>query len=78
MPRPKGSKSRPALTLEEQIVRVTAEIEFLRVRIKEKKCEPKKLNAEMANEDKNRLMDVILAGGKSVDEIIPMIDGAEP
>ena len=76
MPRPKGSKNKPVLTLDERIARVTAEIESLQEQIKEKKAELKQLNDEKAEEDQKRLMAAVLASGKTVDEIIEMISGS--
>ncbi len=46
MPRPKGSKNKPVLTIDERIARVTVEIESLQEQIKEKKAELKQLNDE--------------------------------
>ena len=75
MPRPKGSKNKPVLTIDERIDQVTAEIESLQEQIKEKKAELKQLNDEKAEEDQKRLMAAVLASGKTVDEIIEMISG---
>ena len=77
MPRPKGSKNKPALTLDEQIAQVNAEIVALQDQLKEKKTELKNLSDAKANEDKQRLMDLVTASGKSVDEIIAKISSAE-
>ena len=77
MPRPKGSKNKPVLTIDERIAQVTAEIESLQEQIKEKKAELKQLNDEKAEEDQKRLMAAVLASGKTVDEIIEMISGLE-
>ncbi len=76
MPRPKGSKNKPVLTIDERIAQVTAEIESLQEQIKEKKAELKQLNDEKAEEDQKRLMAAVLASGKTVDEIIEMISGS--
>lgn len=77
MPRPKGSKNKPALTLDEQIAKITMEIESLQEQIKKKKTELKRLNDEKAEEDQKRLMAVVTASGKTVDEVIEMINGAQ-
>ncbi len=76
MPRPKGSKNKPVLTIDERIAQVTAEIESLQEQIKEKKAALKQLNDEKAEEDQKRLMAAVLASGKTVDEIIEMISGS--
>ena len=67
MPRPKGSKNKPVLTIDEQIAQVTAETEILQEQIREKKAELKQ---------QKRLMAAVLASGKTVDEIIEMISGS--
>lgn len=77
MPRPKGSKNKPTLTLDEQIAKITMEIESLQEQIKKKKTELKRLNDEKAEEDQKRLMAVVTASGKTVDEVIEMINGAQ-
>ena len=77
MPRPRGSKNKPALTLDEQIVQVNAEIVALQEQLKEKKAELNNLNDAKADEDKQRLMAAVLASGKSVDDVVAMIGGAE-
>ena len=64
MPRPKGSKNKPVLTIDEQIAQVTAETEILQEQIREKKAELKQ---------QKRLMAAVLASGKTIDEIIEMI-----
>lgn len=56
MPRPKGSRNKPVLTIDERIAQVTAEIESLQEQIKEKKAELKQLNDEKAEGDQKRLM----------------------
>ena len=73
MPRPKGSRNKPVLTINERIAQVTAEIESLQEQIKEKKAELKQLNDEKAEEDQKRLMAAVLASGKTIDEIIALI-----
>ncbi len=75
MPRPKGSKNKPVLTIDGRIAQVTAEIESLQEQIEEKKAGLKRLNDEKAEEDQKRLMAAVLARGKTVDEIIKMIGG---
>ena len=77
MPRPKGSKNKSVLMIDERIAQVTAEIESLQEQIKEKKDELKQLNDEKAKEDQKRLMAAVMASGKTVDEIIALIGKAE-
>lgn len=76
MPRTKGLRNKPILTIDERIAQVTAEIETIQEQIKEKKAELKQLNDEKAEEDQKRLMNATLASGKTVDEIIEMISGS--
>lgn len=73
MPRTKGSKNKAVLSINERIANVTAEIESLQEQLKEKKAELKKLNAEKEEEDKKRLMEAVLASGKSIDEVIAWV-----
>lgn len=75
MPRPKGSKNKPSLTLDEQIAQVTAEIASLQEQVKEKKAELKSLNDQKDEADKQRLIAAVLASGKSVDDIVALISG---
>lgn len=75
MPRPKGSKNKAALTIDEQIDQLTAEIEDMQEQVKVKKAKLKSLNDQKDEADKQRLMDMIVASGKSVDEIISMLNG---
>ena len=77
MSRTKGSKNKATLTIDERISRMTTEIESLQSQIKEKKAELKKLNDEKAKEDQKRLMAAVLSSGKTVDEVIGLIDGTE-
>ena len=76
MPRTKGSKNKAVLSIDERIANVTAEIESLQEQLKEKKAELKQLNAEKEEEDKKRLIEAVLASGKSVDEVIAWVGGA--
>ena len=76
MPRPKGSKNKPVLSVDDQIAQVTAEIEALQEQLKKKKAELKKLSEDKAAEDQKRLLAAVMTSGKTVDEVIEMI-GAE-
>lgn len=76
MPRPKGSKNKvPMLTIEQRIEKVSAEIESLQEQVKAKKNELKNLNTEKAEAEKRKLLEAIAASGKSVEEIISLING---
>lgn len=76
MPRPKGSKKKLVLSIDERITAVTAEIESLQEQLKEKKAELKQLKAEKEEEDQKRLLAAVAASGKSIDEVIALIEGA--
>lgn len=76
MPRPKGSKKKLVLSVDERITAVTAEIESLQEQLKEKKAELKQLKAEKEEEDQKRLLAAVAASGKSIDEVIALIENA--
>lgn len=76
MPRPKGSKKKLVLSIDERITAVTAEIESLQEQLKEKKAELKQLKAEKEEEDQKRLLAAVAASGKSIDEVIALIENA--
>lgn len=76
MPRPKGRKLSSALPLEEQIAQVSAEIEALQEQINEKNAELARLNDIKDEEARQRLMDAVHASGKTMDDIIAMINEA--
>ena len=87
MPRPKGSKNKAKIIVEnvdERIVAVEAEIAELTAALKAKKADLKKLKKakpqadkaaeeKKAEEDKIKLLDAIAQSGKSVDEILDML-----
>lgn len=74
MPRTKGSKNKVVLSVDERIAAVTAEIESLQEQVKEKKAELKQLKAEKEEEDRKRLFAAVAASGKSIDEVIALIE----
>lgn len=76
MPRPKGSKKKLVLSIDERITAVTAEIESLQEQLKGKKAELKQLKAEKEEEDQKRLLAAVAASGKSIDEVIALIENA--
>lgn len=70
MPRTKGSKNKNSLTVEEQIAKVTAEIEELKAAIDAKKAEIKELNGQKKAEDEKKLLAAFYASGKSIDDVL--------
>lgn len=74
MPRSKGSKKKLVLSVDERITAVTTEIESLQEQLKEKKAELKQLKAEKEEEDQKRLLAAVAASGKSIDEVIALIE----
>ena len=74
MPRSKGSKKKLVLSIDERITAVTAEIESLQEQLKEKKAELKQLKDEKEEEDQKRLLAAVAASGKSIDEVIVLIE----
>ena len=78
MARTKGSKNKAsALTVDERIAAVTAELESLQEQVKEKKAQLKKLMSEKDEEDQKRILAAVAASGKTADEVIAMLHGTE-
>ena len=87
MPRPKGSKNKAKIIVEnvdEKIVAVEAEIVEMTAALKAKKAELKQLKKaklqadkaaeeKKAEEDKAKLLDAIAQSGKSMDEILDLL-----
>lgn len=74
MARPKGSKNRTTtISMDEQIISITADISSLSEKLKTKKAELRKLQKNKANADKTRLLDAIASSGKSYDEIVSLL-----
>lgn len=89
MPRPKGSKNRKTLiaaeNAEEKITALQTEIAKLTTQLRAKKAELKRLvkvrmeaekaaAARKAEEDKKRLMEAVKRSGKSIEEILDMLE----
>ena len=87
MPRPKGSKNKAKIIVEnvdEKIAAVEAEIEDLTAALKAKKADLKKLKKaklqadkaaeeKKAEEEKAALLEAIAQSGKSMDEILDLL-----
>ncbi len=89
MPRPKGSKNKakaaaPVVNYDEIIPALEAEIATLTERLKAKKAELKAAQkakaeadaaaaAKKAEEDKAKLLEAIAASGKTVEEVLEML-----
>ena len=69
---PRGRKKKPE-SVEEQMQLVQAEIEELSAKLKEKKKEMAVLEKAKTAEEQQKLLDAVAASGKSVDEIIGML-----
>lgn len=69
---PRGRKKKPE-SVEEQMQLVQAEIEELSAKLKAKKKEMAVLEKEKKAEEQQKLLDAVAASGKSVDEIIGML-----
>ncbi len=76
MPRPKGSRNKPAPAIDEQIESITAEVAALEAQLKDKKAELQRLNEAREAEKQKELLAAISASGKSIDEVIAMINGS--
>ena len=69
---PRGRKKKPE-SIEEQMQLVQAEIEELSAKLKAKKKEMAVLEKAKKAEEQQKLLDAVAASGKSVDEIIGML-----
>ena len=69
---PRGRKKKPE-SVEEQMQLVQAEIEELSEKLKAKKKEMAVLEKAKKAEEQQKLLDAVAASGKSVDEIIGML-----
>ena len=68
MPRKKS------LSLAERIAAAEAELEALTQQMKEKKQELKALKAEQKEADRAKLIEAFIASGKTVDEVIALLN----
>lgn len=81
MPRPKGSKNKSAvLPLAERIDAVSAEIDTLQEKLKDKKSELKLLKSQQAQEEQQKLLEAVNASGMSIAEVISLLEpaGSQP
>lgn len=69
---PRGRKKKPE-SVEEQMQLVQAEIDELSAKLKAKKKEMAVLGKAKKAEEQQKLLDAVAASGKSVDEIIGML-----
>jgi len=75
MARPKGSKNKKEnATLSDQILALEAEIESLQAQVTDKKNQIRNLKKAAKEEEKKRLLEAIEKSGKSVDEILAMLN----
>ena len=77
MPRPKGSKNKPAMTIDEQIEKLTVDITALKAQVEEKEAELVRLKNVRDEEAMKELMATIASSGRSVADVIAMIKGSE-
>lgn len=75
MPRPKGSKNKPALTLDEQIAAAQERASEYKEKWEAAEAELKKLEALRDEEQVKELLATIAASGKSVADVIALIKG---
>ena len=77
MPRPKGSKNKPTMTLDEQIEKLTQDITALKEQVKTKEAELVRLKNVRDEETMKELMVTIASSGKSVADVIALIKNTE-
>ena len=75
MPRPKGSKNKPALTIDEQITQAEARVEELKAALAAAEEELKALETLRDEAAMKELMSAIASSGKSVSDVIAMLKG---
>lgn len=68
---------KPALTLDEQLEKITTEIESMEASLKELKSAKKDLEEQIRMNRLAELDDLITASGKSIDEIIELLSDEE-
>ena len=73
MPRPKGSRNKPTLTIDEQIVATGERIDRLKEELAAAEKTLKTLTALRDEEQMKELKDAIAASGKSVADVIAML-----
>lgn len=73
MPRPKGSKNKPALTIDEQIAATEEHISRLKEELAAAEEKLKTLISLRDEEQMKELMCAIAASGKSVTDVIAML-----
>ena len=69
---PRGRKKKPE-SVEEQMVLVQADIDDLSAKLKAKKKELAAMESAKKLEEQQKLLDAVAASGKSVEEIIGML-----
>lgn len=75
MARPKGSKNKKEnAALSDQILALEAEIESLQAQVTDKKNQIRNLRKAEKEEEKKRLLEAIEKSGKSVDEILAILN----
>ena len=75
MPRPKGSRNKPALTIDEQIIAAQERASEYKAKWEAAEAELKKLEALRDEEQVKELLATIAASGKSVADVIALIKG---
>ena len=78
MPRTKGSKNRSKMTLEEQIAAAEERVVQAQAELAAAEEELKNLSALRDEEQVKALMDAIAASGRTIPEVIALIQGEEP
>lgn len=61
------------ISIDEQIETAAKELENLQATVQEKQSELDSLRTQKAEDDKRRLLDAVLASGRSVDEAISLL-----
>ena len=78
MPRTKGSKNRSKLTLQEQIAAAEERVVQAQAELAAAEEELKNVSALRDEEQVKALMDAIAASGRTIPEVIALIQGEEP
>ncbi len=78
MPRGKRRSVASNLTLEERLANVQAEIDSLSETMKELKAEKKEIQGQIEEKQKNKVFELFLKSGKTVEDLKELLAAAQP
>ena len=78
MPRGKRRSVASNLTLEDRLANVQAEIDSLSETMKELKAEKKEIQGQIEEKQKNKVFELFLKSGKTVEDLKELLAAAQP